>query len=273
MSGLENIADKEYLGRIIIVGRASNGDDVVVYAVTGRSEPSRARELIANNELEVGAMRTNPTDPKALEEGIEPLLIYNFLRRYNENLIVSNGAQTDLIFETMQNLRARGREINPVGFLVEAFRKPVLVKGNKKVPLINLTSYEPDTPNWTPRISAVLTRDGAAMSIVRWCEGVPIKSFFEIPLFNGKGKVLSTYTGKNVPKGDVLPSFRGEPFDVAIVGETPEQVARAVYEALGPKSGEGILEPGKDFRVGVAALFYQRRPYPKIETYIAKREK
>lgn len=269
---IEQIADKEYLGRMIIIGRTIDGrNDVVAYAVTGRSPPSRARELI---RLEDGTIKTNVTDEKQLKEGNPKLLIYNAIRRYHDSFIVTNGAQTDLVFDTMERLRMAGDYVTPAGILVKSFERPYLVEGNKPDELIDLTLYEPDPPNWTPRISGVLTRDVAALSIVRWNDGIPERNFFEFSLMAGKGKMLATYTGQNVPKGVTIPSFRGEPLDVCLFGsETPKDVADLIYYALKPKeAGPGIISPGDDFRVGVACMFYQRIPIPKMTSFIINRE-
>ncbi len=264
-SGLENIAYKEYLGRLIIIGRNRGGNnDIIVYAVTGRSESSRARILI---EYDDGTIGTDVTDTEQLEKGNHKLLIYNCIRRFHDQFIVSNGAQTDVIFNVMEELRAKDVCKTPIGILVAAFERPYLVRGAKKEELIDLTCYEPDAPTFTPRISGVLTREGAAMSITRWAEGSAIRSFFEIPLLNGKGRALATYEGENVPTGHKLPSFKGEPLDVDLDGTTPEDVTNDVYQALAPKV------PGKDFRVGVATVFYERAFNKMSNSIINKNEK
>lgn len=251
MTGLEAITDKEYLGRMIIIGKSPEGQEVIAYAVTGRSPPSRARKLITADD---GTIKTDVTDPKQLEEGNPNLLIYNCIARFQDIFVVSNGAQTDLILDTA----AMTRDKNSLGILLEASRQPYLVEGDKPGELIDLTSYEPDSMK-TPRISGVITRPGAVLSIVKHTDAGPARSYFEIPLENGKAKVIATYTGKNEPKGVRVPSFQGEPLDVRIFEATPEQFAHEVYEALGPKQGEQYLQPGDDFRVGVAAVFFDRK--------------
>ncbi len=269
---LETIASKEYIGRMIIIGKIGD-DEVIAYAVTGRSPSSQAREMVFNKELDAQAIKTNPTDPEALKTGIEPLLIYNCIRRHNGNFVVSNGAQTDLIIDKIDTFRVQTGTVTSAGVLVETLREPYIVKGNDKIKEIDLTKYEPDEPNYTRRISGILTTQGAAMHIVKNIEGQTINSFFEVPLIDGRGKVISTYTGQNVPSGEVIPSFTGEPFDVTLKGKSPKEVAEAVYDALGPKNpGEGIVSPGQDFRVGVAAMFYNRKSNT-AGSYIINRHK
>ena len=267
VDGLENIMKKEYLGRIIIIGR-KDGKDVVVYAITGRSESSRARYIKEEN----GVIKTEPTDIKQLEKGNPRLLIYNCIKRYHDNIAVTNGAQTDLIYDTIKNLRSKGIHKDPIEVLVESFKEPYIIEGNTSGGLIDLTRYEPDEPNFTPRISGILTRNGAAMCISKWDDGKSVKHFFEVPLIDGEGKVIATYKGENVPKGHKIPSFEGEPLDITFYSQSVEDIARDVYEALGPKQGKDYISPGKDFRVGVAVLSFDRDSN-RIESYIINRNK
>ena len=100
MKTIDSLAEKEYWGRMMLIGRYQNSMapyNIVLYAVTGRSPSSRARELVHAEDLEFGAVKTNPTDPEQVKEGIEPLLIYNAIRVVNNVVIVSNGAQTDMV--------------------------------------------------------------------------------------------------------------------------------------------------------------------------------
>lgn len=268
VESLDVIAGKEYVGRMIIVGKFDD-NEFISYAVTGRSSSSQARILMSNLELEHGAAKTEPTDKNMLEKGIPALLIYNCFRRFNDNLIVSNGAQTDLIFKTMNSMRLNNKDFTSMEVLVEAFKWPYMVEGNKKIPFIDLTKFEPDEPNYTPRISAIITKDGAAMHIVRNINGKAMQSVYQLPLVNGQSSVISTYTGQNVPDGQVIPSFIGEPIIInGQFGSTPQEVTDAVYASLGPKkAGPGILKPGNDFRVGVSTLFYNRAN-DKFDSYI-----
>lgn len=281
---LQHIASKEYLGRMFAIGKTTRGEDVVVYAVTGRSDSSRARRL--EEEWVQGRVRTSVTDPEQLKKGNPALLLYNaIVLTKNGDLVVSNGAQTDLIVEACEKYDLHcGCEdkrlcgARPYNELGKAFARPVLVfegideKGNAKY--IDITSFEPDPPNWTPRISGISGRGGHAVSIIKKKkdsdDGQQARYGLALKQAEGKVAFVSTYEGTNVPKGEVIPSFEGnEPlyFEFEFDGESPEQVADSVYDALGPKTGPGILEPGKDFRVGVTAVFYQRYPRPLIRSF------
>jgi len=272
--GLEIISSKEYPGRMILIGQDPvEENDVIVYAITGRSPSSQKRKIVTDKALEFDAIKTVPTDPTAIEKGIPALLIYNCIRVFQDNLIVSNGAQTDIIYDTVKSLVKNGHSISPAEVFVEAFKKPHEIKGDKQSLSIDLTRFEPDCPHFTPRISGIITRKGAALHIVKNVEGHPIKHIFEIPLLGGRGKGITTYTGRNVRKGEKIPSFEGDPFDVVFQGKTTEEVARDVYEALGPKEeGLGVISPGADFRVGVAVAFYKRSSN-QMNSFIINREK
>jgi IMP cyclohydrolase len=242
LKGLEPLAAMEYPGRIIIIGRDPSGDhDVVVYAITGRSPSSQARRLVYDG---LEAVRSQATDPGRLKEGNERLLIYNCIRKSPDGLVVSNGAQTDLILETMVDLMARGLCPAPEEILQRAFARPHLMAG------IDLTGYEPDAPAFTPRISGCL-RNGAALSMVlRARNGTAEREYFPVPLSPGEGKLISTYAGDNV---DPLPSFRGEPLWVQLEGRRAQEQAGAIYNSLAPR------DPQNDFRVAVAVVFSHLR--------------
>jgi hypothetical protein len=140
-------------------------------------------------------------------------------------IAVSNGRQTSDI--------NAGREGSPVFVLDSALEN---------------WSFEPDDPIFTPRISGcVLPSNRAALNLIRrGGGGVALRSFFEFSLTPGLGKFVATYRGENE---DPLPSFQGDPLALELEDETPEAMAEAVYDALGPKRG------GTDFRVAVACVF------------------
>jgi IMP cyclohydrolase len=210
-----------YPGRLIIVGREASGTfNVVIYAVTGRSPSSQARQLV----LEKNAIWTKPTDPDVLKKGNPELLVYPALI-LGRGFAVSNGRQTADI--------DAGSSRNPVEVLSLALQN---------------WSYEPDAPIFTPRISGcILASNRAALNVIRRAEdGSSLRSFFELPLASGKGQMISTYAGENT---DPLPSFRGEPLDLELTETSAPAMAEAAYAALAPREGE------KDFRVAVACVF------------------
>ena len=234
-SGLDSLSRMEYPGRVVIIGTLVDGGSVVAYAVTGRSPSSQARKFVVSDD---GNVYTRPTDETTLAKGNPALLVYPALMFYDASVVVSNGAQTRLVFEEL--IRNTDRFASPVELLVKAFRTPQFVAG------IDITRYEPDDPNFTPRISGCLTPTGAALAITkRGGQTEPLKSFHDVPLsVSGRGKLISTYAGES---GDPLPSFVGEPLDVEIDAETVDGFAENLYVALGPKDGE------PDYRVAVVA--------------------
>jgi IMP cyclohydrolase len=230
----------EYPGRLIILGRDQSGEyNVVIYAITGRSPSSQARKIIQENQ----GFWVRPTDSDTLSQGKEELLIYPSIL-FREGIAVSNGRQTNDIAHSMEHCE------DALHSLISSLQK---------------WDYEPDSPSFTPRISGCVHKgEKAALSILkRGNDGSTLRYFFGIPLIKGHGKMIATYTGKNV---DPLPSFRGEPLDVELTLRTPEETAEKVYYALKP--GE------KDFRVAVVCVFSHVKNWKKqFSTIINRHEK
>lgn len=219
-----NLRNKEYPGRVIIIGRdLTQKNAIIVYAITGRSPSSKARRIETTGE---GAW-VKPADAKTLEEGNRELLIYPAIL-YGRGIAVSNGRQTTSI---MANLSP---ELDPGDILRSALLH---------------WDYEPDAPTYTPRISGCVLPDGrAALSIIkRRQDGLSAKECFKIPMHAGKGKMISTYAGKN---RDPLPSFEGEPEEIVLTYRTPKETAKAIDSALSSPN------PDRDFRVAVACVFF-----------------
>ena len=219
---LDCIRQMTYPGRLIILGMSPAGHRVALYAITGRSPSSQARRLIADDQS--ARIFVRPTDEATLRTGNPDLLVYPAIV-CGQGIAVSNGTQTEAVFSCLS------AEAYPVAALDAALRD---------------WHYEPDAPNFTPRISGCITRGAALCIIKRAADGSSVRSFFEVPLIPGTGKMIATYTGRN---HDPLPSFAGEPQDVAVPWTTPAAAAQALYEALAPQSG------GSDFRVATAAAF------------------
>ncbi len=217
------LRNKEYPGRLIIIGRDPSGENlIIVYAITGRSPSSQARRIDVTAE---GAWVT-PTDKEILKEAKSELLIYPAIL-YGRGIAVSNGRQTSDIKDALS------RDLDPVDILSSS---------------LSQWDYEPDAPTFTPRISGCVLPDGkAALSIIKRKEqGSSSRSYFKIPMLPSKGKMISTYSGIN---RDPLPSFEGEPEDVPLIYRTAEETAKAVDLALrAPKD-----KP--DFRVAVVCVF------------------
>ncbi|MFQ5474614.1 MAG: IMP cyclohydrolase [Candidatus Nanoarchaeia archaeon] len=253
---LEAISKKEYLGRGIILGQTKDGRDVAVYFVTGRSPSSRARKLVAVGNK---GFKISVTDNEQLRRGNTALLVYNACRIHKGHVAVSNGAQTDLIFQSARDIE---KGASPSDILKDAFSRPRYMDGKSKDAQIDLTRYEPDFPNYTSRISGILSPTGLALHMACERNGGPATYLFSPMVSKGKGHLLTTYEGTNVPIGAPIPSFdpinRGGLQRVDLPGDSPREISDAVYEALGPKEGPDIVLQGADLRVAVAAVFYNR---------------
>ena len=228
----------EYPGRLIILGTALNGRAVIAYAITGRSPSSQARKLV----LRDGGVWVQPTDEETLKKGNVDLLVYPALLFDERGVVVSNGKQTGDILNGLA--AAEG----PVSVLAGALAR---------------WDYEPDSPIFTPRISGCVAGGRAALSLVRrGPEGTTLRSYFEVPLRAGTGRLISTYQG---PNRDPLPSFEGEPHEVILEGMTPRGTGESIYEALGPRT------PEKDFRVSVACVFADPAQPQDLDLHIINR--
>ena len=183
----ELLGGNPYPGRGIAVGHGR-----VYYFIMGRSANSRNR-IFAETE---DGIRTEAHDPALVED--PSLIIYHPVRAMGDDLVVTNGDQTDTIVEA----------------------------GDFRAGCMSRT-YEPDDPNWTPRISAIVHPDGSfEMSILKNDgSGRRSRQFFCYEgVDEGRGYFLSTYQGD----GDPLPSFAGEPVEVSM--PEPDAVWAALDE-------------------------------------------
>ena len=192
-----------YPGRGIILGRSA--DDkyaVAAYFIMGRSANSRNRVF---TETEDG-IKTEAFDPAAMED--PSLIIYHPVRELSGQLIVTNGDQTDTIRDGL----AGGKTMS------EALKS---------------REFEPDQPNYTPRISGVIHADGSyEMSILKSLYGDPsccCRYTFDYDKPKaGLAHFIHTYVGD----GNPLPSFAGEPEDVAINCPDPQALAQLLWKSL-----------------------------------------
>ena len=171
---LEYLRQRPYPGRGIAVGK-----DRVYYFIMGRSENSRNRIFTLTED----GIRTEAHDPAKLSD--PSLIIYHPVRACGGDLIVTNGDQTDTI-----------RDMGD-------FRAALMTR-----------CYEPDEPNFTPRISSVVHADGSfELSILKYDAGRCLREFFCYEgCEEGHGWFISTYEGFGSP----LPSFHGEPVEVSM---------------------------------------------------------
>ena len=192
-----------YPGRGIMLGKTADGaKSVVVYFIMGRSENSRNRIF----ELTEDGIRTKAYDESKM---VDPsLIIYHPVRKVGSDLVVTNGDQTD----TIRDFLLEGR----------VFAEPLRTR-----------CFEPDGPNWTPRISGILHDDGSyALSILKSADGDPAscrRYFFgyENPIA-GQGHFIHTYQENAEP----LPSFYGEPRQVEVGNTDAKTLADKVWKAL-----------------------------------------
>ena len=184
----ERIAGNPYVGRGIVAGVSADGKKAcAAYFIMGRSSNSRNRIFTEKN----GEVFTEPFDPSKVQD--PSLIIYAAVRKINEKLIVTNGDQTDTIY----NAFAEGKCMNRA---------------------LKTRCFEPDAPNFTPRISAVLDFNkpfSYKMSILKSAdaEGTACNRYsFDYEPIAGLGHFIHTY----VTDGNPIPTFQGEPERVAI---------------------------------------------------------
>lgn len=189
----QELSGTTYPGRGIVIGRSADGKKAVTaYFIMGRSSNSRNRVFVEEGQ----GIRTQAFDPSKLED--PSLIIYAPVRVLNDSTIVTNGDQTDTIYEGM----SRG----------ETFEESLRCR-----------TFEPDGPNYTPRISGILNvKDGNfdySMSILKSHNQNPASCHrytfsYENPQA-GEGHFIHTYMRDDNP----LPSFEGEPTWVDIRGD------------------------------------------------------
>ena len=199
----ELLSSNSYPGRGILLGRsADNKKAVMAYFIMGRSVNSRNRVFA---ETEDG-IRTRAFDESKMTD--PSLIIYHPVRTVGDTTIVANGDQSDTI-------------------------RDGLLTGEVFAQSLRKRTFEPDAPNYTPRISGILHGDGSyALSILKSADGEPAscrRQFFgyESPLA-GQGHFISTYQCD----GEPLPAFEGEPRQVALAAPSAEILAQEMWKNL-----------------------------------------
>lgn len=201
----QDLKNNGYPGRGIVIGRSADGRHAVTaYFIMGRSVNSRNRIFVTEGE----GIRTQAFDPSKL---VDPsLVIYAPVRVHGNDMIVTNGDQTDTIYEGLE-------------------------KGLTFEQALRSREYEPDGPNYTPRISGLVhfaeNRFDFIMSILKSNDGDPsccnrYTFSYDNPA-PGQGRFLHTY----MHDGDPLPSFMGEPKKVVIKGDI-DSFAGMLWESL-----------------------------------------
>lgn len=203
------LSENTYPGRGILIGCCEpENKALLAYFIMGRSENSRNRVFTEKD----GGIITEAADPAKMKD--PSLIIYAPVRKLDNRTIVTNGDQTDTIYEQLQ-------------------------QGGSFLDALRTRTFEPDAPNFTPRISGSLTVDWEGffykLSILKTAEGNPssIQRFFyeyscPIP---GQGHLIHTYAGD----GDPLPSYTGEPKTVALAGGIKE-IGDEIWNNLNPEN-------------------------------------
>lgn len=197
------LKENAYPGRGIVIGRSKDGSKAVTaYFIMGRSENSRNRVF---KEKENGDIYTEAFDPAKCEDPL--LIIYNAVRDCGKSLAVTNGDQTDTIYDA-------------------------IAAGGSFESGLRTREFEPDAPNFTPRISAILDFDGGysyKMSILKSAANGAVcnRFFYEYASVAGEGRFIHTYEHD----GNPLPTFEGEPRLVAIPDDI-EAFTTEIWNAL-----------------------------------------
>lgn len=207
------LSSTTYPGRGIIVGKSEDGKKAVAaYWTMGRSAGSRNRVFVTDTENGTEVVRTKAFD-ESLIAGDPSLIIYAAVRELGKKTIVTNGDQTDTIFDGLK-------------------------EGKTFEQSLRSRKYEHDAPNYTPRISSLIDLEGGvdggfayALSILKSDCGngdntLRFTYTYDNPQ-NGQGHYIHTYMGD----GNPLPSFEGEPVKVKVIGGI-EEFTNEIWNSL-----------------------------------------
>ncbi|MCR4661348.1 MAG: IMP cyclohydrolase [Clostridia bacterium] len=197
-SSLEKSLDLKYPGRGIIIGNNEKGNLVIAYFITGRSENSRNRIFTRNDD----GLIIKPYDESKVTD--PSLIIYRPFTTYNNNEIITNGDQTETVLEYLKN-------------------------GKSFIDALNQRQYEPDAPNFTPRISALAHGDTISLSILRKDNNSDkcIRDYYSYKQESKVGYFIRTY----IDDGNPLPSFDIPPIKLELEGNA-KQLATIIWNAL-----------------------------------------
>ena len=209
-----------YPGRGIVVGKSADGKKAVIaYFIMGRSVSSRNRIFEPNDR---GGIRTKAFDESKMED--PSLIIYNPVLKLDGKTIVTNGDQTDTIYDFMQ-------------------------EGKCYRHALNTREFEPDAPNYTPRISALLKPNGDYnMSILKSNMGKPqcLRFYFEYPADAGLGHFIHTYKCD----GNPIPSYEGEPTPVAVGNDDIDTWTDMIWDNLNEDNKVSLFTRHIDLQTG-----------------------
>ena len=219
-----------YPGRGIILGRSADSKTAIIaYFIMGRSENSRNRVFTVTED----GIRTEAHDPSKM---VDPsLIIYHPVRQVGDKLVVTNGDQTDTI-------------------------RDYLVEGKSSVEALHTREFEPDPPNYTPRISGILEKDGSfQLSILKSADGDPSchhRFFYDYsnPL-PGEGRFIHTY----MSDGNPLPTFEGEPERVILETADADALCDQIWNALNAENKVSLFVRTIDLATGEAKTIIKNK--------------
>ena len=219
----QELQENSYPGRGIVLGRSEDGTKAVAaYFIMGRSENSRNRIFVEDGE----GIRTQAYDPSKLTD--PSLIIYAPVRVLGHKTIVTNGDQTDTIYEKME-------------------------KGLTFEQSLRSREFEPDAPNYTPRISGVMEIENGtysySLSILKSNNGDPAccnrYTFSYENCAAGEGHFIHTY----MHDGNPLPSFEGEP-KLAAIPNDMEKFTNMLWNNLNPENKVSLFVRYIDIATG-----------------------
>lgn len=235
---LRKLLLNSYPGRGIVVGMDQNGNLIQIYWIQGRSPSSRNRVF---EEGEKGVVRTSAAD-RTVDMGDTSLIFYRAMAERGGMYVVSNGDQTDTIIEYDSD-------------------------GHTFFQALRTRQYEPDAPNYTPRISAAcfLRRSGpsAEISILKrslFGEGTDRDLYRYEEFQRGYGYCVHTY----MDDGDPLPSFEGRPYLIPITGGGIGDIAENLWPALHSPHMVALVVKQIDVSTGKSAIHIKNK-YKVVE--------
>ena len=214
-----------YPGRGILAGKTPDGTRLfLAYFIMGRSVNSRNRVFVEDGE----GLRTRAFDPSKLSD--PSLIIYAPVRVLGNRIIVTNGDQTDTVYETLQN-------------------------GGTFVSALKTRTFEPDAPNFTPRISAMATLENGdfslEMSVLKAADAAGkggAQMLLRLRRRGGRGGVLHPHLHRR--PAAPLPSFAGEPEHVSLPEGCINCLTEAVWNALNRENRVSLWTRTIDLRTG-----------------------
>ena len=232
MDIFQDLKQNPYPGRGIVIGKSQDGRHAVAaYFIMGRSVNSRNRIFVAEGDN----LRTQAHDPALLTD--PSLVIYYPVRVYDGGMIVTNGDQTDTIYNLLQS------EDRPC------------CAGSCFVKALRTRTFEPDPPLFTPRISGILEYGDSGftykLSILKSTDGdssAAQRQFFEYDPLPGLGHFIHTYKCDGNP---VVPSFEGEPKPVELEGGI-DAFANSLWESLNEANKVSLFVRYVDLETGTA---------------------